>query len=163
MSKALWFIFMLAFSTLVSAVEPVSSLKGEVLEVKDVESYTYLRLKTNQGETWAAVGRSPVKTGSQVTIDNAMVMTNFESKSLKKVFPTIVFGSLSGASAVGHPASVKVALDASPVAKAVGINARTVFEVVTHATELKDKPVLVRGRVVKYNPGIMGKNWLHLL
>jgi len=28
--------------------------------------------------------------------------------------------------------------------------------------ELKDKPVLVRGKVVKYNPDIMGKNWIHL-
>lgn len=27
---------------------------------------------------------------------------------------------------------------------------------------LKDKTVLVRGKVVKYNPGILGKNWIHL-
>jgi len=27
---------------------------------------------------------------------------------------------------------------------------------------LKDKPVQVNGKVVKYNAGIMGKNWLHL-
>ena len=28
--------------------------------------------------------------------------------------------------------------------------------------DLKDKPVLVRGKIVKYNAGIMGKNWVHL-
>jgi hypothetical protein len=28
--------------------------------------------------------------------------------------------------------------------------------------ELRDKTVLVRGKVVKYNAGIMGKNWIHL-
>ena len=27
---------------------------------------------------------------------------------------------------------------------------------------MKDKPVLVRGKIVKYNAGIMGKNWIHL-
>ena len=27
---------------------------------------------------------------------------------------------------------------------------------------MKDKPVSVRGKVVKYNEEIMGKNWLHL-
>jgi len=27
---------------------------------------------------------------------------------------------------------------------------------------LKDKTVLIRGKVVKYSPGIMGKNWIHL-
>ncbi len=29
-------------------------------------------------------------------------------------------------------------------------------------TELKDKPVLVRGKVVKFTPEVMGKNWIHL-
>ena len=48
------------------------------------------------------------------------------------------------------------------VAKASGANARTVAEIVTKGAELKDKPVLVRGKVVKYNPEIMGKNWIHL-
>jgi hypothetical protein len=32
----------------------------------------------------------------------------------------------------------------------------------TKSAELKDKPVLVRGKVVKYNAAIMGKNWIHL-
>ena len=27
---------------------------------------------------------------------------------------------------------------------------------------IKDTVVAVRGKVVKYNPGIMGKNWIHL-
>ena len=35
-------------------------------------------------------------------------------------------------------------------------------EVVTKATALKDKPVQVSGKVVKFNAGIMGKNWVHL-
>jgi hypothetical protein len=37
-----------------------------------------------------------------------------------------------------------------------------VAEIVSKGGELKDKPVLVRGKVVKYNPGIMGRNWVHL-
>ena len=40
-------------------------------------------------------------------------------------------------------------------------NARTVAEILTKTAELKDKPVVVSGKVVKYNPGIMGKNWIH--
>jgi hypothetical protein len=48
------------------------------------------------------------------------------------------------------------------VAKATGANAYTVAEVVTKATALKDKPVQVSGKVVKFNAGIMGKNWVHL-
>ena len=48
------------------------------------------------------------------------------------------------------------------VPKATGANARTVAEVLTKGAELKDKSVVVRGKVVKYNASIMGKNWVHL-
>lgn len=30
------------------------------------------------------------------------------------------------------------------------------------AAQLKGKPVQVRAKVVKFNAGIMGKNWIHL-
>jgi hypothetical protein len=48
------------------------------------------------------------------------------------------------------------------VPKATGPDARTVAEIVAKGGELKDKTVLVRGKVVKYTPGVMGKNWVHL-
>lgn len=141
-----------------------TGVSGEVLEVKDVESYTYLRLKTKDGETWAAVSRAPVTKGTRVSIENVMVMKNFESRSLQKTFPTIVFGTLAGAT--GNPpaaATAKLAEAANlKVPKAAGPNARTVAEIATKSAELKDKPVLVRGKVVKYNAAIMGKNWVHL-
>ncbi len=153
----------------------VAVLKGEVLEVKDVESYSYLRLKTADGETWAAVGKAPLKKGAKVTIENVMVMTNFESKALKKTFPKIVFGTLagggSGARPMGASSEMAAAHSGAPkaepvgdvkVSKAKGPDARTVAEVLTKSADLKDKAVTVRGKVVKYNPGIMGKNWIHL-
>ncbi|MDR0480599.1 MAG: nucleotide-binding protein, partial [Gallionellaceae bacterium] len=52
--------------------------------------------------------------------------------------------------------------DAIHVEKATGDNAYTVQEIVTKRAELKDKTVLVRGQVVKFNAQIMGKNWIHL-
>jgi hypothetical protein len=48
------------------------------------------------------------------------------------------------------------------VKKASGKDAHTVADVITKSTDLKDKTVVVRGKVVKYNAGIMGKNWIHL-
>ena len=148
-------------------------VQGEVLEVKDVDSYTYLLLKTREGETWAAVTKAPVKTGARVTIEHASVMLNFESKTLKRKFDRIVFGSIASAGA-GAAAPMTspmtsphggVAAAGAPVAKvpkASGADARTVAEVVTGKAGLKDKAVLVRGQVVKVSLGIMGKNWLHL-
>jgi len=48
------------------------------------------------------------------------------------------------------------------VSKAVGQNAYTVAEIIDQSKSLKDKLVLVRGKVVKFSPEIMGKNWIHL-
>jgi hypothetical protein len=53
-------------------------------------------------------------------------------------------------------------VDNIKVPKAVGANAQTVAEIVAKRAELKDKAVLVRGRIVKFNPEIMGRNWVHL-
>jgi len=147
---------------------PATALKGEVLEVRDVEAYSYLRLKTAEGEVWAAVNKAPVKKGAKVTIEDVMVMNNFESKALKRTFPKIMFGTLAGTGAAGgmpagHSAMPKAEYAGDvKVPKASGPDARTVAEVVTKGAELKDKTVLIRGKVVKYSPGIMGKNWIHL-
>jgi len=145
-----------------------TTIKGEVLEVLDTDSFTYLRLKTKDGEIWAATNRASVSKGAEITLEDVTVMKNFESKALKRTFPTIMFGSLPGAqrkSALppGH-ASVPKDKDIGDVhvAKAKGANAKTVSEIVTNSAQLKDKPVLVRGKVVRYNRAILGKNWIHL-
>ena len=173
----------LAFSlaaTLALAAEPPSAnpvegsaVKGVVQEFVDVDSYTYLRIKTARGEIWAAVDKAAVRQGTTVMIENATVMRDFHSKTLNRTFPTIVFGNLAGARGSPHGTGNEMAVAHANLAKAtdtadirvdkaVGANARTVGEIVGKSAELKDKPVLVRGKVVKYNPGIMGKNWLHL-
>lgn len=146
---------------------PTAAFGGEVLEVRDVEGYTYLRLKTGQGEMWAAVPTASVKKGARVSLVNAALMQNFESKTLKKTFDKIVFAQLAGTAALlgapqaaTRPAAVSEVLP--KVAKATGTGARTIAEVFTGKTALKDKPVVVRGQVVKVNTGIMGKNWIHL-
>jgi hypothetical protein len=152
-----------AFST--QALPPAPPLTGEVVESRDVQGYTYLRIKTASGETWAAVPTSVVKVGSQVGIANPVTMQNFESKTLNKRFDKIVFGQI--VDPLAKPAAPASAAPASAsaitkVTKAVGPDARTVAEVVTGKAGLKDKTVLVHGQVVKASTGILGKNWLHL-
>ncbi len=149
------------------AAPPQSSIKGEVLEVKDVDAYTYLRLKTREGELWAAVTRAQVKPGAEVTIENATVMSNFESKALKRKFDRIVFGSLGASTAAGQgtvhgsPAKASDAANVK-VARAAGPDGRTVAEIFGKKGALKDKAVVVRGKVVKVTQNVMGKNWVHL-
>lgn len=146
-------------------------LTGTVLEVKDVAPYTYLRLRTKEGEVWAAVPTAAVKVGADVSIANPQAMNGFHSKTLNKTFDRIVFGTLAGRgeqaappdhAAMHAPAGNAPAVPPVKVEKAKGPNAQTVAGIVTGAASLKDKPVTVRGQVVKFTADVMGKNWLHL-
>lgn len=58
------------------------------------------------------------------------------------------------------PAPAGAPVDVSGVAKAEG--GKTVAEVFAEKEALAGKPVTLRGKVVKSNVGIMGKNWIHV-
>ena len=111
MKKMLFAIFASLCVGPLSAAQPAAAppLQGVVLETKDADPYTYLRLQTKTGETWAAVMKAPVKKGQQVTIMEPMTMANFESKALKMKFDSIVFATLAGAA----PPSMRAAVPSS--------------------------------------------------
>ena len=163
-------IFIFATSTLCLSAF-AADRTGTILETMDASNYTYMRLKTDAGETWAAVPQTKVKKGEKVTILEPQVMDGFESKVLKRKFDHILFGSLKEEGAdmsaetkkahEGVPA-VEVELANIKVEKAKGANGRTVAEIFAQKTELKNKEALVHGKVTKFLPGIMGKNWVHL-
>lgn len=181
--KLIFAVIALFCSSIVWSAGPASPsaaravVKGEVMEVKDVGSYSYLRIKAADGEVWAAVAKTPVKNGEKVTIEDPALMTNFESVALKKTFDKIYFGRLAGAAAPMAAAPMAASAGAAnphgavppaaavgdvKVAKASGPDAKTVAEVVTKSAQLKGKTVVVRGKVVKFTPEVMGKNWIHL-
>jgi hypothetical protein len=166
------------------------TVTGTVLETMDSGGYTYLKLATPQGERWAAVSPAKVAVGDRVTIVNAAVMTDFQARSLGRTFDQIVFGNLGGAAPSsphgddGAPpagmdgAAPHAGMERSPhgaggvpspdmheggaVARLAEADGRTVAEVWAQRRELDGKPVALRGRVVKLNRAIMGRNWLHV-
>ena len=64
---------------------------------------------------------------------------------------------LNGHQTASGPAA---SVDFSGIKKIEG--GKTVAEVYAEKKELAGKEVVLRGKIVKVNPGIMGKNWLHL-
>jgi hypothetical protein len=165
------------FAAQAAALQPASALKGQALETRQVDGDTDLRLKTSNGEAWAAVPSTAIRPGAQVEITSSTSLENFESKILKKKFDRIVFGQIAdpgapaGSGASGAPATAALnphgtqpaqVTPTARVGRASGPDARSVSEVVAGSLQLKDKQVLVRGQVVKVNTGILGKNWLHL-
>lgn len=173
----------LLLTAAVLALAPLASagdLTGTVVETMNSGGYTYLLIKTPAGEKkWAAVTQTKVKKGAAATVVNAMDMRDFESPSLKRKFDVIAFGSLAdgsapaadphaggmkGAPAGGMPAHGGRAEVKGPikVTKAAGPDGRTVAEVYAQKAALKGKDVVVSGKVVKYNSGILDRNWAHL-
>jgi len=156
-------------------------ISGTVLETFNASSYTYLRVETPDGQAWAAVPQARLEIGAQVVIVNPQAMSDFESKTLGRSFDTIYFGTLDGRSASspmaknganphglmrGGTGSVVSPRDANAapieVAKAGGATGRTVAELYAERGDLSGKTVALRGMVVKYSAGIMGRNWIHL-
>ena len=142
------------------------AVSGVVQETLDASGYTYLRLKTADGEVWAAITKAAVKKGEQVTVANAMPANGFESKTLNRKFDRIVFGTLdeTGATVLTASPNVSAPADAGKIdaKKAEGPDGKTVAEIFAAKSALEGKSVAVRGKVVKYTPNVMGKNWIHL-
>jgi hypothetical protein len=147
---------------------PGQPIRGTVQERIDGSGYSYLRLKTATGETWAAVPQTDAATGASVTVVDAMPMNGFESKTLARKFERLVFGRLEsqdqamGALPKGHPPVGANAPKAEPVAKAEGADARTVAETFADRASLAGKSIVVSGRVVKFTAGVLDRNWLHI-
>lgn len=147
-------------------------LTGTLREQLPVAPYVYVRLETKGGDVWAAVNEAPLAIGSTVTVYNVLPMEQFASKTLARTFERIYFGSLdpSGGAmrgagdAPGETNGAPPAEDANigPIARARGANARTIGELWAEKDRLVGRAVSIRGVVVKYNPAVMGKNWMHL-
>ncbi len=72
----------------------IASVSGEVRERLDAAPYSYLRLRTGDGEKWVAVPRAEVSRGETVTVLGAAPVAGFEVKQLGRRFELVYFGTL---------------------------------------------------------------------
>jgi hypothetical protein len=73
-------------------------IAGRVLETVDASRYTYILVQTeNEGAVWTAVPQVKLAEGESVEVLASVVMKDFKSNTLNRVFPTVVFGVLKGA------------------------------------------------------------------
>jgi hypothetical protein len=148
---------------------------GKVIETMNSGGYTYVHLDKNGKKLWVAVPEMKVVVGREMTFQAGYEMHNFTSKSLNRTFDVILF---SGGSAdrpempsghktpvdktSGSTAAASSADKTIKVRKAAGPEAYTIAEIFAKQTELNNKTVVVRAKVVKASAKIMGANWIHL-
>ena len=154
---------------------------GKVLETMDASGYTYVQVDTGSETFWAAAPQFAVKVGDDVVVPEGMPMTNFSSKTLDRTFDTVYFvpsvlvggaESLAAQMPPGHvpvvdgePVKGKTTVETTDVDLSgitVAEGGQTVGDIYAKKAELSGKPVKIRGKVVKFSPSIMGKNWIHI-
>lgn len=145
------------------------NISGKLIERIDAAPYSYLKIQSPTGEVWAAVPETKLEKGAAVTVFNAMEMDNFESKTLKRKFDVVFFGTTDAPADAQNPTMQHAMAAKGPadtpdvkVDKAKGQDARTVAEIHAQKMGLKGKPVTVHGKVVKFTSEVMSKNWIHL-
>jgi len=157
------------------AVQTEAGISGKVAETMDASGYTYVQVDTGKDKIWVAGPQTAVKVGDEVYIPGGSPMPNFESKTLNRTFDQIIFAPsimVGGADqAMSTPVSSEPKPQAAPATPAAPVDfsgitkpqgGKTVAEIFAGRQELNGKNVLLRGKVVKFMSGIMGKNWLHV-
>jgi hypothetical protein len=150
---------------------------GKVIETMDTAGYTYVHVDTGSEKIWAAAPQFRVAVGDEVVIPDGMLMPKYHSNTLDRTFEDGVYfcssvqvvGGSAGAAPqlpAGHPpmggstTAATTDLDLSGIARPEG--GHTVAEVFAGKSELSGKTITVRGKVVKFTPDVMNKNWVHV-
>ena len=166
-----------AENPLLATPVPPGMVRGTVLETMNAGGYTYVFLDTEQDQRWIASLETPVQVGDVVQTDQGMPMQGFTSKTLNRTFNVVYFvGGLqnlsggaqapaqaSGEMPPGHPDISGAGQAASATVEVAAYEeGKDIAYVYANKDELAGQPVTLRGKVVKYNPGILGWNFVHI-
>jgi hypothetical protein len=138
--------------------------KVVVEESMDASNYTYMKVNENGSEYWIAVPQMSVNKGETLYFGKSMEMKNFHSETLNRDFDSILFvdhvsKTPEVTSVPNHP-KLNTAKEDITVKKLP--NGNTVEQIFANRDKLAGKTVSVRGKVTKFNPNIMGRNWIHI-
>lgn len=146
--------------------------KVTVKEVIQTSAYTYLEVEENKETFWIAVNKSDYDEGAILYYDEGLQMNDFESKDLERTFETIYFvqditdqPTLPGAA---PPPSMAQSQPQKPTLEKLDINIDpatggiSIGDLYANKESYKEKTVKIKGQVTRFNPSIMGKNWIHI-
>ena len=138
-------------------------------DLLQTSGYTYLLLTEGDKEYWAAVTRFEAEKGKTYYFKSGMEMKDFKSKELDRVFETILFVDEFSDQPIQEKKAVAMStkgrqslervegLIVEPVAGGLKLS-----ELFANKGSYAGKTVKVTGKVIKFSPEIMNKNWVHL-
>jgi hypothetical protein len=157
----------------------VHQVKAE--EVIQTSNYTYVRVSEAGQDYWCAINRTEIEVGKTYFWLKGWEMNKFHSKELERDFESIYFiEALSGEPILSEgpiqPGNFMRGEGVMPsstggrqiVAEKQGISVEkadggiTIAELFANRKSYAGKKVKIRGEVVKFSPGIMNRNWVHV-
>jgi hypothetical protein len=162
---------------LLAALPALAARSGRVVETMNSGGYTYVQLETEGGAIWVAGPEAGgIAVGQNLTVEDGMPMRDFLARSLDRSFDLIYFINGFGEGAASTPAVMandphagipgfhaKQAQKNRPAPGSIDKAGYTVAELFFQPALLKGRTVEVRGVVTKFNGGILGSNWIHLV
>ncbi|MBT3236279.1 MAG: DNA-binding protein [Bdellovibrionales bacterium] len=136
--------------------DPTKLHQGKVIQTMNSGGYTYVQVKGKKDTHWAATKKIKIAVGDQVEFIRGTPMKDFKSKTLKRTFKTIYFTKFMRIQGDRRKRASEIKLGSFQKAQYL------VGEIFAQKDKLKGKTIKVRGKVVKFNPGIMKKNWIHI-
>ncbi len=158
----------------------VHQVKAE--EVIQTSNYTYVRVSEAGQDYWCAINRTEIEVGRTYFWLKGWEMNNFQSRELAREFESIFFIEtlsekpilpegpvLSGNPMTGGSPMPGASMGGrQKVAEKQGLRVEkaeggiTIAELFGNRKSYAGKTVQIRGEVVKFSPGIMNRNWVHI-
>ncbi|MEZ4918990.1 MAG: GW dipeptide domain-containing protein [Saprospiraceae bacterium] len=157
-----------------SSTSPVTDAVADqhkvvALETLEHERYTYIRVKEGAEEFWIAIPKSQVEIGATYYYSGGLIKKDFYSQEHDRTFETLYLvrgitpASGSGSAvdqALGHNHDAGAVTPPTSVPSVEG--AMKLNDLFKNKSKYNGKTVKVTGKVMKVNPMIMGRNWLHI-
>jgi len=174
------FIFLMGIVALMTSFQSCNNQKKgnsnpnsrqiTVEEIIQSSQYSYLKVKEDEKDFWIAISRREVEKGGTYYIGAGLEMQKFTSKELKRTFDVIFFVQDFSDQPIPDLKAMALAKMSGKKAaeKKEGINVKpatggiTIADLFSKKDSYSGKMVKISGEVVKFNSGIMNKNWVHI-
>ena len=139
-------------------------------EVIQTSNYTYVLVSTDNQEYWIAISKADVQKGETYFWSDGMEMNDFTSNELGRTFESIFlvqdFTDQPILQTAWMPSSSMAGKPQTPENKDIKIQpiegGITIAELYANKESYDGKTVKVTGKVMKFSPYIMDRNWVHL-
>lgn len=142
----------------------------KVEEVLNTEKYSYLKVVEKGEEYWIAISKTEVEVGDIYFYRGGLMKKNFFSREFNRVFETVYLVSnfwkknsetkmkeMAKSIPSGHSLPDLKLEKIKPAEGAISLQ-----ELFSNKPMYDDTTVKITGKIVKVNPKIMNRNWVHI-